>query len=354
MRGRKIVGITVLLSVVGLVAAVAAGMAVGAPKRASDTVKVALIGNQPFGDKGPMDQMAAGLAQCSKQNGYQVRKFESLSAAGYQNDIRTVAQGGYQLVFTTFPPMTPATKAVAAAFPKTKFVAIYQFINLPKTVASNVWDTEFSSDATSYIYGVVAAKLSKSGKIGYITGGWDPTEDASANAYAQGARVTNPKISVSFASANSYADPAKGKEIAAAMISRGIDFIQTTAAQTQLGVIDAAKAGKIYFSGDVGDNFNLYPNGFVGYLGAGFGANVVQGCKFFKQGKLPLGKHTILSLANGGAYIPFDILPKWGRASGNVAKAKELLALEKSLVQRIVSGQIKVVHDSKLPKTING
>src|SRR5205814_2429846 len=113
---------------------------------------------------------------------------------------------------------------------------------------------------------------------------------------------------------------AKGKEIALAMISRGVDFIQTTAAQTQLGVIDAAKSAKIYFSGDVGDNFASYPQGFVGYLGAGFGANIVQGCKFYKEKKLATGQHTVLSLANGGAYIPYNILPEWGKASGHAAQ----------------------------------
>jgi basic membrane protein A and related proteins len=355
MFRRRVLAIPLLVvtaaAVTGLVASVAAGSRAGS----GSAVKVALIGNQPFGDKGPMDQMAAGLAQCGKENGYEVKKFESLSASSYESDIRTVAQGGYQLIFTTFPPMTPATKAVATAFPNTKFGAIYQFINIPKSgAASNVWDTEFSSDATSYIYGVIGAKLSKSGKLGYITGGWDPTEDASANAYAQGAKSVNTKISVQFATANSYADPAKGKEIALAMISRGVDFIQTTAAQTQLGVIDAAKSSKIYFSGDVGDNFDSYPQGFVGYLGAGFGANIVQGCKFYKQNKLPTGQHTVLTLANGGAYIPYDILPRWGKASGHVALSHQLLALEKSLVSKIIAGKIKVVHNAALPKTVKG
>lgn len=248
-----------------------------------------------------MDRIAAALAQCGRRYGYSVRKFETLTPSSYAKDVRRVAQGGYQLIFTTFPPMTRTTKSVAAEFPKTKFVGIRQFVNVPKSVAPNVWDTQFSIDTVMYVYGAIGTTLSKTGKLGYIAGVWDATENAGANAFAQGAKATNPKISIRFVTARSYQDPAKGKRIAQAMIGRGIDFIQTSAAETQLGVIDAARAGKIFVSGDVGDNFARHPKGFVGYLGLGYGANVLQGCRFFRNGTLPLGKHTVESLTTGGA-----------------------------------------------------
>src|SRR5919198_1209091 len=242
--------------------------------------------------------------------------------------------------------MTRTTRTVAAEFPKTKFVGIQQFVNVPKSTAPNVWDTQFSIDAIMYVYGAIGAKLSQSGKLGYVAGVWDATEDGGANAFAQGAKATSPRISIDFVSAESYQDPAKGRRIAHAMIGRGIDFVQTSAAETQLGVIDAAKAGKILVSGDVGDNSARYPKGFVGYLGLGYGANVLQGCRFFKNGTLPVGKHTVESLSTGGAYVPYDVLPKWGEATGKAALAEQLLALEKKLVARIVSGRIPVVHDA--------
>jgi len=86
--------------------------------------KVVLIGAQRFGDKGPMDSMAAGLDQCATDFGFEVKKIESDSAAAYEEDIRGMANEGYDLIITTFPPMTDPTKTIAAEFPNTKFAAI--------------------------------------------------------------------------------------------------------------------------------------------------------------------------------------------------------------------------------------
>jgi hypothetical protein len=44
------------------------------------------------------------------------------------------------------------------------------------------------------------------------------------------------------------------------------------------------------------------------------------------------------------------VLPRWGQATGQVALAKGLVALEKRVVARIVAGQIHVVHDTRLPE----
>ena len=94
--------------------------------------KVMLIGDQRFGDQGPMDAFAAGLDKCATDFGFEVSKLESIDPAGYEDDIRAVASEGYDLILTTFPPMTPAQITVAKEFPDQKFRAIYQFINLKK------------------------------------------------------------------------------------------------------------------------------------------------------------------------------------------------------------------------------
>jgi basic membrane protein A len=313
--------------------------------------RVALIGNQRFGDQGPMDDMARGLERCASEFGFQTRRIESIETAAHEDDIRAVAGEGYDLVFTTFPQMTPATSAVAAEFPDTKFGAVYQFINVGGKSTPNIWDTEYRGDSSYYIAGAIAATLSKNHRIGFVAGGEDPTINASLNAYIQGAKDTDSATRTEFAFANSYEDPAKGKEIALAMASRGVDFVTTAAAKTQLGVIAAAKEKGLLFFGDVADNSKEYPKGFVGFVGTSFGQNVYLGCKGLEEGSFQAGKHTFLDLTNDGYSVPHDVIEKWGAASGRADDAKAAVEVATKLEAKAKDGSLQVAHKTAVPKS---
>ena len=236
-----------MIAAVALAGLMALG-ATGAALAQDAPGKLVLIGNQRFGDQGPMDAFAAGLDKCASEFGFEVSKLESIDPAGFEDDIRAIASEGADLIYTTFPPMTPAQVTVAKEFPDQKFRAIYQFINLPdaapEDILANVESTEYQGHTVGYVLGVIAAHLSKSGKLGIVSGSDDPTVNAVDNGFAQGALSVNPDISVEFGVAGSYEDPAKGKEIALAMASRGVDVISTQAAKTQLGVIEGAKESR--------------------------------------------------------------------------------------------------------------
>jgi basic membrane protein A len=314
--------------------------------------KAILIGNQPFGDRGPMDDMASALNRCQTEYGFETKKLVALSPSDYESTIRAAAQEGYPLIMTTFPQMTAATVAVAKAFPNTKFAAIYQFINSAgKTPEPNIWDSSFDNNAPSYIQGVIAAKLSKTGKLGFIIGAIDPTIVGSLNAFIQGAKAENAKVQVQWANANTFIDPAKGKDLALAMISRGVDVLSTSAAQTQLGALDAAKAAGILFFGDSGDNSALYPKGYISDESAMFGQNVIDACKAFSTGKFQGGTPILYNLSNNGSTLDTKLITKWGDASGRSAEATALVTTYNDLATKINSGAIKVVSDPNPPKS---
>lgn len=317
----------------------------------ADSMRVALVGNQRFGDQGPMDDMAKGLQRCADKFGYETKKVESIDTAGYEDDIRAIAGDGYDMVFTTFPQMSPATAAVAAEFPDVKFSAVYQFINVGDKSVPNIWDTEYRGDASYYIAGAITAKLSKSHKLGFIAGDADPTISASLNAWIQGATDTVRGTQTEFAFANSYEDPAKGKEIALAMASRGVDAVTTAAAKTQLGVLDAAEEKNLLFFGDVADNSKEFPKGFVGFVGSSFGQNIYLGCKQLEDDAFEGGKHTFLDLSNDGYFIPYDVIEKWGEVSGRTEDAAAAVALGKELQAKSIDGSLKIPHKTKPPKS---
>lgn len=112
-------------------------------------MRVVLIGNQKFGDNGPMDDMAAAGERAAAELGVEFKKIES-SPASFEEDIRSMSQEGYDLVITTFGYMSDATKLVAQEFPDTKYAAIFQEINTPEEPpVANLWDAVFRGQTPS-------------------------------------------------------------------------------------------------------------------------------------------------------------------------------------------------------------
>lgn len=314
------------------------------------TFRVVLIGNQRFGDLGTMDAFAKGLDRCSSELGIETKKLESTESGRFEEDIRAMAKEGYDMIITTFPAMTDATVTVAKEFPKTTFYAIYQFANAGDTKIPNVWSTEFRSFENNYVLGAFQGKLSTSKKLGYVFGGEEPSINSDVNGYVEGVKATCPECKVEVASANSWEDPAVGKEIALAMISHGVDVIQTEAAKTQLGVIEAAKEGGVYFFGDNGDNYTLYPDGFVTYVNASFENSVVNGCKALVEGKIPEGQHTYQNISNQGVFIPWEAVDRFIADHPDKAAAVKAAAdFAKDIQAKIISGEIKPTYNEASP-----
>jgi basic membrane protein A and related proteins len=322
--------------------------------------KLVLIGNQRFGDQGPMDAFAAALDRCASEFGFEVSKLESIDAAGFEDDIRAIASEGADLIYTTFPPMTPAQVTVAKEFPEQKFRAIYQFINLPDAAAedilANVESTEYQGGTVGYVLGVVAAHLSKSGILGMVSGTDDPGVNAVDNGFAQGALSVNPDISVEFGVAGSYDDPAKGKEIALAMASRGVDVIGAQAAKTHLGVIEGAKESGILTIGEVTDNSALYPEGYVGYFGLDFGTDVYLACKEIAEGTWTGGTHNVLDIATNTYFVPWDVIDAWAATQTFTDADTAAAAIEagKAAEAGIKDGSIVVENNTTFPENIGG
>lgn len=314
---------------------------------------VVLIGNQRFGDLGPMDDMARGLDRCESEHGVAVKKLESISPGRFEEDIRAMAQEGYDLVMTTFPPMTAPTVTVSLDYPEVSFLAIYQFANAGDENFSNVWSTEFRGHEANYVLGALAGQMSTSKRIGYISGTEEPSINGDMNGFIQGVAETCADCSVEFAFAGSWEDPAAGKEIANAMISRGVDYIQTEAAATQIGAIEAAKEGGILIAGDNGDNFDLHTGGFVTWVAASFANNVALGCELLAAGALPVGQHTHMNLANGGVVVPWDPISRFAEANPDRAEQTNAAkAFAQDIEAKIIAGEIEVIYNPDTPKAL--
>lgn len=312
--------------------------------------KIVLISNQKSGDLGPVDAMFAGAARAEKDFGVTVKTMEVTDAASYEDEIRAMAKDGYNLIITTFSPMTEATKAVAADYPDVKFAAVFQNINVDGASYANVWDTEYRGEECTFVTGAIAATLSESGVLGYISGDEASGVCEAASGFMQGALYANPDVDVKFMAVNSYEDPAKAKEIANAMIAEGVDAFQTDAGNSQIGVIEAANEAGVYVSGDVSDNSALCPNGFYSYMGIDFGENIYQAVQYLVEGSYPGGEHGYMNIASGTYFVDLTMLDKLAEALPDKAETiKAARAMGEKAIAGIQSGEITVVHDIETP-----
>ena len=91
--------------------------------------------------------------------------------------------------------------------------------------------------------------MSKSGVVGAVGGEQNTTIDDFIVGYKQGALYANPDIKVVTNYANTYEDPAKGKECALALHNQGADVIFQIAGNTGNGVFAAAQEAGFYAIG---------------------------------------------------------------------------------------------------------
>jgi basic membrane protein A and related proteins len=77
----------------------------------------------------------------------------------------------------------------------------------------------------AYLAGVAAAKVTKSGKLGFVGGFPIPDIVGPANAFLLGAQGVNPTATCTIIFMNSWEDPGKEKDATLALIAQGCDVI---------------------------------------------------------------------------------------------------------------------------------
>jgi simple sugar transport system substrate-binding protein len=198
-------------------------LAAGLPAHAADPLKVAFVYVGPVGDAGwtyaheqgrlAMDKALAGKVQSS----YVENVPEGADA---ERVIRKLAADGNKLIFTTsFGFMNP-TEKVAKAFPNVMFEHATGF----KT-GKNMGTYETRQYEGTYLQGVIAARMSKTGTLGFVGSFPVPEVVRNINAYTLGAQSVNPKIRTKVIWVNSWYDPAKERQAAETLIAQGADVL---------------------------------------------------------------------------------------------------------------------------------
>src|SRR5947209_7171687 len=148
-----------------LVAAAGVG-ALGMPgAEAAGNGLVALVHTQAAGDNGPIDSMIAALKKLSAERKFPIRTIYAQDAATYPTVFKTLADAGAAVIVATFNEVAQPMKELAPRYPQTKWIQI--FADPIEPPIPNFETVSYDYYLGCYLSGMFAAKMSKTGKIGY-------------------------------------------------------------------------------------------------------------------------------------------------------------------------------------------
>ncbi|MHB8837422.1 MAG: BMP family protein [Gemmatimonadaceae bacterium] len=215
----------------------------------NEPFRVALLTPGPISDQSWNAGAYEGLVRIRDSLGAQISHIQTKTPADFEENFRQYGAKGYSLVFGHGFEFQDAAARVAPAFPKTVFVTTGG-----TRTSANVAAMSFAFEQPSYLAGIVAASVSKSGKIGCIGGTELPPVRAGFASFVRGVHVVNPKATVVTAYIGNWEDAGAGKEQALAQIARGVDVLYQNADAAGLGIFQAAKESKGVYV--IGSNSN--------------------------------------------------------------------------------------------------
>lgn len=205
---------------------------------AGKTIKVGLATDEGgLNDKSFNQAADEGIKKAKTElKNVDYKAIESKKKDEYQPNLQALVDNSSDIVFGVGYQMGDEMTAIAKKYPDKKFAIIDSEVKL-----KNVASLTFKEQEGSFLTGVIAAKTTKTNKIGFIGGKDFELINRFAAGYMAGARTINPNIQFDVRYANDYANPTKGEELATSMYNGGCDVIYHAAGGTGLGLFKATK-----------------------------------------------------------------------------------------------------------------
>lgn len=204
-----------------------------------------------------------GLQSFEKNNkGTKVSYLESKQESDYATNLDKAVDGDNKMVWGIGFAMADAITNAAKSNPDVSYAIVDNSYG-DKTPA-NVTGVMFKAQESSFLVGYIAAKSTKTNKVGFVGGIKSGIIDQFQYGYQAGvqyaAKELNKQVDVDVQYAESFSDASKGKAIANKMFSSGCDIVFHAAGGVGVGVIEAAKEANKFAIGVDRDQAYLAPD----------------------------------------------------------------------------------------------
>ena len=211
----------------------------------AEDMKVALLCTGSVTDGGWNQLAKDGIDALAKKSGAKVTVLQKVAQDKAGDEMRSLAADGYDLVIAHgYEYLNPATD-VAKAGGKTKFAVSGADVASPGIIT-----IDFDVSQASYQVGILAARLSKTGKLGFIGGAPIPSVKACFRGFLAGAKSVRPDVTVAE-TYTSWDQPQQSKAQGEALMEQGIDAIYHDVDAASRGLFEAIAAHNLKQPGSV-------------------------------------------------------------------------------------------------------
>lgn len=307
----------------------ATGTTSNAPK-----IKVAIVTDTGGINDNSFNQAAwEGATRLKKDLGFTVQYAESKQKEDYAPNINGFVKDKWDLTWGIGFLMADDLAKIATENPQAKLAIIDS--NLNGKIPPNVTAVTFKEEEGSFLMGVIAGKMTKSNKIGFIGGVEFPLIQKFEYGFKAGVKTVNPAADISVAYAGDFNAADKGKVFANTMYGKGVDVIYHAAGATGNGVFAEAKErGKgFWVIGVDRDQSSLAPDNTLSSMVKRVDNAVYSISKDLSNGVWNGGKEVQLGLKEDGVnYAP--------TTSKNTPA--DVISLVDDFKKKIIAGQIAV------------
>lgn len=284
-------------------------------------------------DKSFNESAFNGATRWADETGNTFREVELQSEAQREQALRRFAEAGFNPIVMAGFAFADALGQVAGDYPDTSFVIIDMEVDAP-----NVRSVVFNEHEGSFLVGMMAAKASETGTVGFIGGMDIPLIRKFACGYAQGVLAVNPDATIisnmTGTTPAAWNDPVKGSELTKAQISQGADVVFAAAGGTGVGVLQTAADEGILSIGVDSNQNHLHPGQVLTSMMKRVDNAVFQA---FSDGPGLEPGVNVMGLANDGVGFAMD--------EHNAALVSaEMQAAVEAASAKIASGEM-TVHD---------
>ena len=274
--------------------------------------------------------------EIEKQLGVDVTVSQSVALPNQADVYGQFARQGYDLLIGWGGEFTDGAALASKRFPDAHFLVVNSTIEN----GTNLSSMDENIEQWQFVAGYVAARVSKSGKVGWLGGQCFPATAAQLYGTRQGARHAQKDIGFLSTFTGDFEDPTKAQQSADAMIDNGADVIASNLDRGTVGLIKAAQnAGDVKTITEWSDNHEDAPDAILTSVLKSQTRLVVPLVKQAMDGKLG-GKHEQIAL-------PKD----WGPAVANTELVPDDVYNDALKVQeQVANGEIKVERVETCPK----
>ena len=257
---------------------------------AADSPKACMVLSGAINDQSFCQSGYEGLVGLG-EIGFETAFVEQVPATDYEQAIRNFAEQDCDFILAHGGEFSDPIKNVADEFPELQFGCV----NCTMT-AENLATAASNDEQLAFLTGVLAAKMSKTGIVGYIGGMEISPTLRHELGFRQGAEFAGAKCLSTFT--GDFVDIAKAKEATLSQIEQGMDVNYFYLNLAGSGVLEACKEdAKCLVIGSIIDQSAGYEDVVIGTAMQNTGALYVGMGELFLKGELE-GKAYLFGIEN--------------------------------------------------------